>query len=196
MPDYFKRLTTMVPAPEEPFEAGDPDSFTRVEVELGLELPEDYKQLVQTYGRGQWQGFWYLLNPFTENEFTNLVIQCQNRRPKKWSMLDAERAIREAAGAYPHPIYPEVGGILPWALTDNGGRFFWLTKGHPEKWPTVYYADRSPEFEVYRMPCMELLYKAVSGELPIFEGPFGKEYQYGRPDAFVSRKPKGEREER
>lgn len=194
MIDYFNRLVAMVPPPEEPFEIGDVEGFARVETELGLELPDDYKRAIQTYGSGQWQEFWTILNPFRENEFTNLVIQCQNRRPMKWSALDAERAIREAQGKYPHPIYPEAGGILPWAITDNGGRFFWLTDGQPKNWPTVYYANRSPAFEVYRMPCTELLYKAVAGELPIFEGPFGKDYQYGRPDAFVPFQSKQKRE--
>jgi hypothetical protein len=190
MADYLDRLGAMVPPPREPFETGENNDFARVEADLRLELPGDYKRLISTYGTGQWQEFWYVLNPFTENEFLNLRIQCQNRRPMKWSILDAEREVREAESEYPHPIYPEAGGILPWAVTDNGGSFFWLTRGPPEKWPTVYYADRSPEFESYEMPCTELLYKAVAGELPIFEGPFGDHFQYGRPNAFVPLDPK------
>jgi hypothetical protein len=184
------RLVEMVPPPVAPFEAGAASDFARVEGELGLALPEDYKRLILAYGSGQWQRFWVILNPFAENEYINLLVQCQNRRPKKWSMLDAERVVREAEGGrYPHPIYPEPGGILPWASTDNGGRFFWLTKGGADEWATVYYADRSPEFGVYEMSCTELLYGAVSGELPIFREEFGDDHEYGRADAFVPLSP-------
>src|SRR5262245_20096564 len=119
MPDYLQRLVTMVPPPKEPYEAGDAEGFARVESDLGLKLPGDYKNFIHTYGTGQWQEFWYVLNPFSANEYGNLVTQSQNRRPTKWSALDAERTIRDGQGhRYPHPIYPEPGGILPWAITD------------------------------------------------------------------------------
>jgi hypothetical protein len=186
MTDWFERLVQMVPPPVIPFEPGVTADFTRVEEELRLKLPDDYKRLILTYGSGQWQQFWFLLNPFTANEYLNLLTQSQNCRPKKWSILDAERETCKAeAEAYPHPIYPEAGGILPWAITDNAGRFFWLTSGLPKDWPTIYYPDRSPDFEVYRMPCAELVYGAVSGDLPVFGEEFGAEHEYGRADAFV-----------
>jgi hypothetical protein len=186
MTDLLKRLVEMVPPPAAPFEAGQAADFAQVEAQVGLKLPEDYKHLVLTYGSGQWQQFWIVLNPFAANEYINLLVQCQTRRPKRWSMLDAERGVRESdPNRYPHAIYPEAGGILPWACTDNGGRFFWLAKGTPGMWPTVYYADRSPSFELYEMSCVEILYGAVSGELPIFQGPLGEDYEYGRADVFV-----------
>src|SRR5205814_1895372 len=167
----LEELIRMVPPPTRPCESGDDAAFNSVEAALGLRLPEDYKRLIRTYGSGQWQEFWFVLNPFTANEHLNLIRQSQVRRPRSWSALDAERAIRES-GTYPHPIYPEPGGILPWALTDNGGRFFWLTADPPEWWPTVYYPDRSPEYAVYEMSCTELLYGAVSGTIPIFAEEF------------------------
>ena len=148
MTDYMKRLSEMVPPPAEPFEVGNLENFAKVEAELGLALPADYKQVILTYGSGQWQGFWYILNPFTKNEFLNLIIQSKNRRPMNWNMLDSERELRESYKGiyrYPHAIYPEPGGIMPWGITDNGGRFFWLTKGVQEKWPTIYYPDRSAD---------------------------------------------------
>jgi hypothetical protein len=193
MADYMKQLREMVPPPAEIFEVGDRDSFAKVEAELGLMLPEDYKQVVQTYGSGQWQGFWYILNPFTQNEFLNFVCQSKMLRPKNWSTLDSERERRESTKGiypYPNPIYPEPGGIIPWALTDNGGRFFWLTKTRPEDWPTIYYPDRSPDFIKYPVSCAELLFKAVAGILPIFAEEFGNDYEYGRPDAFLPIKPR------
>jgi hypothetical protein len=184
--DALEKLIRMAPPPARAYEAGEDAAFTAVEATLGLKLPEDYKRLIRAYGSGQWQNFWFVLNPFAANEYANLILQSQVRRPRSWSTLDAERTAREfEAYPFPHPIYPEPGGVLPWALTDNGGRFFWLTAGSPKRWPTVYYPGRSPEYTVYEMSCTELLYGAVSGAIPIFAEEFGDDYRYGQPEAFV-----------
>jgi hypothetical protein len=200
MTDYLKRLVRMVPPPKKPQEAGTAAGFRRVEAKLEIKLPDDYKQLVHLYGCGQWQEFWYILNPFSENEFGNLLFQCRTRVKQRTTMLDAERVMREEYnthselyGKYPYPIYPEPGGIVPWAWTDNGGRFFWATSGPPAKWPTVYWAGRTMEYERFKMPCAELVFKAVSGQLPVFEGAFGSDHEYGRPDSFVGFEPKRRR---
>jgi hypothetical protein len=187
MPTYVERLTTMVPPPKEPRDAGTPSAWSEVEAKLGLTLPDDYKQIVALYGTGQWQGFWFMLTPFTENRFLNLWLQSQTGDAGQTSKLDAERYIRDSLPdfGYPHPIYPEPGGILPWASTDNGGNFFWLTKGPSDGWNTIYYADRSFEFQEYDLSCSRLLFGAVSGEIPIFAEELGDDYEYGRADAFV-----------
>jgi len=186
MSDSLKQLMQMVPPPHAPFEAGVAADFSRVEATLGLSLPDDYKQLVLTYGSGRWQEFWNVLNPFTENRFLNLLTQSATLRPHDWSTLDSERYCREAEGArYPHPIYPEEGGILPWAFTDNGGRFFWLTVGNPQDWATIYYPDRDPNFQVFAISAVDLLLGAISGTLPIFQESFGSDFAFGQADAFA-----------
>jgi len=185
----IERLTKLVPPPLHPFDATDDEHFDSVEAMLGLRLPTDFKQTTRLYGTGCWQEFWYLLNPNTPNPYLNFIVQSQCLQPKAWSALDSERMIRDQVRAeYPHRIFPEPGGILPWATTDNGGRFFWLTAGSPNQWPTIYYADRAPDFHVYNMTSAELLYGAVSGDVPIFAGAFGSNYEYGCFDAFVSKK--------
>lgn len=185
MTDHLKQLMDLVPPPSKPMNAGSAKAFLKVEAELSLKLPADYKALVHTYGSGKWQEFWSVLNPFTANKYTNLIIQSGNLRPKRWSALDAERAVRERAGKkYPHPIYPESGGILPWAITDNGGRFYWLTKGNPSKWPTIYYPSRDPDYESLTLPCVEIVLKTVAGKLKIFGEEFGSNYKYSDPKSF------------
>lgn len=185
--EALEKLVRMVPPPKHPVEVGDNEAFAIVERELGVALPSDFKRLIQSYGSGQWQDFWYVLNPFSANRYLNLVQQATVLRPAACSTLDAERTGRESEPAsYPHLIYPEPGGILPWAVTDNGGRLFWITAGPPAHWRTVYYADRSPDFESYNISCTQLVYGAVSGELPIFAGALGEDHRYGEPGAFKS----------
>ena len=50
----LSRLHALVPPPANPFySSGD---WSLVEQELGLRLPDDYKQLIESYGQGMFQG--------------------------------------------------------------------------------------------------------------------------------------------
>ena len=201
MSDALNRLVAIVPPPPYPVDCGGAGAFKTFEDQLGLSLPADYKQYIRTYGSGAWHdGFWWIFNPFAENEHANLIVQSQNRRPKKWSMLYAERATRQSENGYPHAIYPEPGGILAWARTINGGKFFWETKGRPSSWKTVYYPSRDPDYVVHDLRCVEILLGVVTGQLPLFAEPFsdheidhGTPYDFAAPNAFVPMKPKRKR---
>lgn len=172
VPESVDRLMALVPPPARPVAASTEGDFATVEHRLGTMLPSDYRRLILAYGDGVWQGFWYLLNPFSRNKNLNLLDQVSLTDPD-FGSLWAEREIRRASSeSYPFPIWPEPGGILPWAVTDNGGRLFWLTSGPPSRWSTVYYPSRDSEFETYGLPVGEILWGAISGELPIFSEEF------------------------
>lgn len=200
---HLKRLIQIVPPPEDPLECGDAVAFLEAEEKLSLKLPDDYKELISTYGSGKWQDFWWHFNPFANSPYSNLFDQSLPADDTSGgNALSAERAAREdqnrshAMGIgikYPHAIYPEPGGILPWARTENGGRFFWLTKGKTGNWSTIYYAGRSPRYEEFKVTCTELVFGAVTGELPIFNGIFEEDFEYGQQDAFIPIKRKRKR---
>jgi hypothetical protein len=121
----FSQLRDAIPPPSTPIEAGSLEAFSVVEARLGLTLPDDYKHLIYTYGTGAWKQFLWVLNPFSANRFLNLIEQAQRQ-------LDADRIIR---AHWPHHVpfalFPERGGLFPWAITDNGNRLYWLTAGEP-----------------------------------------------------------------
>ena len=166
----LKRLRALVPPPLKPVAAPHPAQIRAAEIKLGLDLPADFVEIVSTYGDGCWQGFWYFLNPASPNPFLNLLAQAgvEGEHQALW----AERSMRELDSTYPHAIWPEPGGILPWALTDNGGRFFWRTRGPRDTWSTVYYADRSPDYEVLTHGSGELLLGILDGTIPLFRDEF------------------------
>jgi len=163
-----------------PYHRGSPrgtrtaEDFSAIDANFGLFLPGDYKLLINTHGDGQWQEFWYLLNPFSRNENLNLLRQASRSETSGSDILSAERFIRDRH-PYPHPIWPEARGIFPWAVTDNGGRFFWLIDGAPEDWPTIYYPSRDPEFRKLESSTAAIIAGLLSGELPLFEEEFGGE---------------------
>ena len=170
----IRSIQELVPPPADPVAAGTLSAFERIEEELGLALPSDYKALVASYGDGQWQEFWYLLNPFSPNRNLNLFQQTSRSSTTGEDLLSAERFTR-ARHPYPHPIWPEPGGIFPWAVTDNGGRFFWLTEGSVERWPSIYYPSRDPDYRELQLATSEIVAGLLSGELPLFEEEFAGE---------------------
>jgi len=170
----FERIRTFVHPPIAPVAAGEPTDFVSIETQFGLLFPDDYKLLINTYGDGQWQEFWYLLNPFSRNENLNLLRQASRTGASGVDLLSAERYIRDRH-PYPHAIWPEPEGIFPWAVTDNGGRFFWLVDGSPEAWSTIYYPSRDPDFKELNLSSAAIVAGLLSGELPLFEQEFGGE---------------------
>ncbi len=158
-----------------------PDSGLRREVEqfgsqLGLCLPESYLELVEHYGfAGYWQEFWYLLDPREDGGWTSPADDHSGR-----NLLSAQRVIRKGwPDEVPYPIFPEPGGLLPWAATDNGGRFFWLTEGEPDSWMTVYTPDRSGGFREIEKDVPNIVWGLISGEFRLFAEEFGDDYEYG-----------------
>lgn len=175
-------LQKIVTPPSFPTSNGGFDRFIEIETELGLQLPSDYKDLIIAYGDGCWQGFWYLLNPFTENKYLNLITQASQDGSSGYDILSAKRSVRNLVTDYPHKIWPEENGIFPWGMTDNGGRFFWITRGNADDWPTIYYPSRDPDFERYELSVSEIILGAISGTLPIFSDEFdGKVVPAGKP---------------
>jgi len=137
-------------------EARDP-RWPAIEGELGLQLPGSYKALVEQFGASVWQDFLRVLSPFDEQ---------RELRRVGGATLEADRALRrEFPWYYPLPLYPEPGGLLPWAVSDNGDVLYFITAGLPDQWPTVIKGARAPEFEVCFLPPALLVYHFAAGSL-------------------------------
>jgi hypothetical protein len=126
-----------------------------VEESLGLVLPGSYKALVDRFGASSWGDFLHILSPFDDR----LNLQRRGRQ-----VLDADKELRqEFPWYYPLPLYPEPGGLLPWAITDNGDVFYLITSVPPGQWPTLIKGPRAPEFEVCFLPPALLVHHVAVG---------------------------------
>jgi hypothetical protein len=187
--EFLELLLRLVPPPEGPVFSGTLAAFREVERALGLKLPVGYKRLVRAYGQGLWQGFWCIASPFAEDT---------PDRPRPWHIpqygitFGPEKCaiLRESRVRHPDflpwPIYPEPGGLFPWAMTDNGGVLYWLTAGDPEGWPTLYdpHDLRPSNWPRFDVPFSELVLKTITGECGVFREELGDRFEYGRSDAF------------
>jgi hypothetical protein len=151
------RLSSLAPPP-----AGttiDPDRWQAVENALHLQLPADYKELVEQYGSGRFANFLTIFTPFARNGYLNLLAQRE-------LALDAYRTIREKhPDAAPFPAHPEPGGLLPWGQTDNGDMVYWLTEGPSDSWPIVVIESRHAFHEQYPLSTTEFLSQLLEGRL-------------------------------
>ncbi|MEU7428303.1 SMI1/KNR4 family protein [Streptomyces sp. NPDC040750] len=148
-------LAALVPPPTHPIDAS--GDWKQIEDALGLELPADFKALIGSYGLGQFVDFITPLTPFGSR---NLLLQSAQQ------LLESERPFREASPEKcPYPYYPEAGGLLEWAGTDNGDRLCWVTGGHPETWTVVAWNPRGWYYDAHETGAVGFLYGWLSGRL-------------------------------
>ncbi|MGW7102393.1 SMI1/KNR4 family protein [Streptomyces sp. NPDC054838] len=148
-------LVRLVPPPVNPIDAS--GDWQQIEAALGLELPADFKSLIGYYGLGQFADFVTPLTPFGPR---NLLVQSAQR------LLENERSFRKAnPEKCPYPYYPEPGGLLEWAGTDNGDRLCWLTDGHPDTWTVVAWNPRGWYYDAHDVSAVSFLHGWLSGQV-------------------------------
>ncbi|MFJ3786847.1 histone-like nucleoid-structuring protein Lsr2 [Streptomyces sp. NPDC090093] len=124
-------LTRLVPPPATP----PATDWNAVEALLGTQLPDDYKQLADTYGPGAFNGFIRLYHPHGPTEWVDLTGPMPAR-------LRSQLETDQASGTYPMPHAPE--DLFAVGVTDNGNHIFWITTPweEPDVWRvTVNQAD-------------------------------------------------------
>jgi hypothetical protein len=153
-------LTRVISPPSAPVETGSPNEWPSVEEAIGTPLPADYKHYINTFGTGGIGGFLWPYNPFSKNEYLNLIQRNE-------ADLGVLRQLREWFGEeeVPYPIHPEPGGLLSWAISNNGDVLYWLTQGEPHAWHVVINESRGPWFERFEACATSCLAKLISGEL-------------------------------
>ncbi|MEV6791741.1 hypothetical protein AB0M87_07020 [Streptomyces sp. NPDC051320] len=110
--------------------------WTRVESELGVSPPEDYKRVCEAFGPGEFSEY---LDILCSNEAGGPDILVQ------WRAC-AETADKRTDAALPHPLFAPYNvferqrpaGLIPWAFTQNECEFYWLSDaGDPNEWPII-----------------------------------------------------------
>ena len=150
-------LTNVIEPPQKAVEAkGD---WSAVESELGISVPDDYKDFIETYGTGRFDDFLNVLNPFSKIDNLNLIIQ-------KEPILDSLAELRDTFGEdIPYNLFPAANGLLPFAGTDNGDTLFWQTNEQPDQWTIVVKDSREPEYQEYKENITSFLAKLFSREI-------------------------------
>jgi hypothetical protein len=127
----------------------------------GLSLPADYKDLVAIFPDGWFRDLVRPIRPgdvgAADTEYLGFYAN--------W--LEDMRTWRSNGdGQFPYPIYPETGGLLPWAEGPGGEMCFWLTgPDDPGVWPVVSADKDFMRWQLFQGSMCEFLTALVRGSV-------------------------------
>lgn len=151
-------LRSLLREPTRPRRETDARVWGEIEAKLGLRLPEDYKELVATFGVG---GFDDFLSPF----YPRCRLPALDLEHVVPRVLDGYRELLRTE-ALPYRFFPALGGLFPWAVTDNGDYCFWRTGSvTPNAWPVVVGASRSGDWFELDGNAVQFLHATLSGDV-------------------------------
>lgn len=156
-------MSSILILPESPSATGSPAQWQSVENVLGTPFPTDYKEFVGQFGSGYIDNFLWILSPFEDHQYLNVVWQLSERR-------DIHRILREAVGhdELPYGFFPDQNGLLPWGSTDEGDMLYWVTNDMgPDRW-TVLIEPRDQGWDELNVGMTECLAKLLTREYQPF----------------------------
>ncbi|BBB68712.1 hypothetical protein UNDYM_4459 [Undibacterium sp. YM2] len=153
--DYLYHLLT---PPSKPLESPYDAEWSSIEARLGAELPSDYKEFIHAYGSGQIDDFLWILNPFSSNDNLNLEKQIFLQRQVLEELINFGEVL-------PFKSFPNLNGLLPFGITDNGDLLFWKTGENSASWTVVINGARSTEWEVFTLSMSRFLEAVLNGTL-------------------------------
>ncbi|WP_329065623.1 SMI1/KNR4 family protein [Amycolatopsis sp. NBC_01480] len=152
-----------------------------VEREIGITLPDDYKEMMSIFPSGFFRNAVSFNNPIDERtDFEKFVRE--DVRNTIEVIGDRDLDYLEDTD---YRLFPEPGGLLPWGNDMQGGMFCWLTKpDDPNQWPVAYYSQDLLEWSEHNGGTIEviweilthvgddnILHRRLDHELPIFRVP-------------------------
>lgn len=153
-------LTSLVPPPDETPPAVDWDAARGA---LGVDLPADYRALVERYGAGNLGGLG-LLMPGHPNRHVDLLRQVE---PQRWAL----RTLIDEGIEQPY----DPDELLPWGIDEAGNAVWWHLV---ESWPVVANEARGDEWHRHEGGAVSFLAAMLSGrETSIFLVIEGDEFE-------------------
>ncbi len=158
-------LTNLITPPKFPDQIGNQSDWLRTEKKLGLTLPSDFREFVDSYGSGSLGGFFWIWNPYLDNfiEYVNEICEIDRRLQEQFPEH------------YPEHIYPERPGFLPCASDDNGNYYGWLTSYEPDDWTFMSHEPRGRGFKHHNVTFVEYFFGVFSKEIESLATGFPKD---------------------
>jgi hypothetical protein len=149
----IENLLKVVPAPAVPGQAFS-GPWGPVEAEIGVSLPQDYKDFCAVYGRGYFMEFLGVDVPRSPNPHTRLETQIE----QICEMLSGD-------DGPPHPPWPAPGGLIPFGRTDNGEVLLWRPSGETADWGVAIWDGRGQAFEAFDCDLTDFLAGLATGAI-------------------------------
>jgi hypothetical protein len=150
-------LKAILPAPENPkSNAGD---WEQIEENLNVNLPSEYKEFIEHYGAAYISKFLSIISPFHQKPGVDLI-------GKQDICRETYRILGESGEYIPYNFFPNEGGLLIVAQTDNGDMVFWNTGA--AKWGIVVNESRGPDYFSFDGGIVEFITGLLTGEIDCY----------------------------
>lgn len=159
---HLDRVLDMLGEP--PCRYGNPLAWRELENALGIALPEDYKEIVDSYAPVQINHHLYLHHPATER--WNLGEEIRSTS-EAWSQINWDRAEPEgdprASLGTEELVFGTSDGLIPIASTDRGETIFYAPRGGLGR-GSLFIENGEGEFFEYSYSFAQWLYLWLIGE--------------------------------
>lgn len=156
--------------------------WDQAQEELSVALPPDFCELAERFPAGVFQGYLaFLPSPASLADLRDRRLADLRRwrddTPdddeiryreylKELAASEGEEFSPDPALYIPFPLWPEPGGIFPWATGSHTEIFFWLRSGlDPGTWPVVWCHGDDLEWEQFEGTTTEFLIALVTGQI-------------------------------
>lgn len=152
-----EELTGLVSPPA----TAQPRTWTETEERLGTALPQDYKDLIDTYGGGVFDETIWILEPDCADQDYDLVAVAAEQ---------AEVLENLWGGGEPKPAELAADGtnVLPFAYIEGTGAYlYWLIgeTAKPDEWTVLVNEGRGPEWEHHPVSVAAFVAGVLTGRI-------------------------------
>ncbi|HAI1316830.1 TPA: hypothetical protein HIT55_004487 [Escherichia fergusonii] len=133
------------------------NDWGKAESRLGILLPEDYKSFIDEYGIGRINGFLWIFSPFVDNPYINLIEQAKE-------INSALAEVKLHGEKFPYNFFPSEDGVLPFGITDSGEVLFWKLEKNCN-WKIVINESRGPLCDEFDLGWAEFMVELLSARL-------------------------------
>lgn len=167
----MQELLSLVATPQAPKDAN--ADWNKVEGDLGLRLPEDYKHFITHYGRGTLCNVLWFASPFNCLDPPTRRAVSAREYWTSWAGIynDWGRTKREVT----RPVYPEIPGLFPFGIYGDTDVLSWYTVGEPQQWEVLYFDRQGRFLEVKGLGFLDFVLAALNGSVPLPDDVFGKD---------------------
>lgn len=156
--NMIAELIKVLPPPNTPMDT-DESLLGRLQRCVRIQFPADFIEFGKVYGSGMIKSAysWEVLSPFRPSYPLFIFNFARNQELYRDAM---------EIGDEPFRIFPQVGGLLPFAATPDGDYVCWETTGEPDAWGVVDLSSLDDgQYERLDMGFSEYFYKVLTRQI-------------------------------
>jgi hypothetical protein len=152
----IETLRQLVAPPEHPLY--NDGKWEAVENDLGVQLPTEYKYLMETFGQGEFVGQVVCSGLF----IASYLGPC---RPSERG--EGFSAYFRTIDPIPYALYPDNPGLLGFGSYGDKDTIAWNTTGTPERWNIIYHDPETGFHDLHDMTFIEFVISVLEESSPL-----------------------------